>query len=305
LPNENGQRIEFSDFRDVLLIQDIDDLQDQLDGKSPAVHTHLKAQITDFLHNHLMSEVTDLDLALGAKADSIHEHAMDDIVGLLAALEATPEKFTDLSDVPLSYSGQSGLSLRVNNAETGLEFFDPAGADAVPPGVVAMYLANPFASESGSGLGLPSRWDICDGGELSRTEEAGLFAVIGTMYGSGDGSTTYNKPNMKGLFVRGFDDGEGQDPDASSRLARPDGHGGDRVGTRQGWEVGVHSHDSSLEIVTDINPTVETIAPIGGGTEIQVLVPPLDFNAEIVSNTNDGGNESRPVNMSVIFIIKL
>jgi microcystin-dependent protein len=51
----------------------------------------------------------------------------------------------------------------------------------------------------------PSGWQICDGTALSRTTDAALFAVIGTTYGVGDGSTTFNVPNMKGRVLVGYD----------------------------------------------------------------------------------------------------
>lgn len=51
----------------------------------------------------------------------------------------------------------------------------------------------------------PTGWLICDGSAISRTTYAALFAVIGTVYGAGDGSTTFNLPNLKGRVVVGRD----------------------------------------------------------------------------------------------------
>lgn len=45
----------------------------------------------------------------------------------------------------------------------------------------------------------PSGWLFCDGSAISRTTYAALFAVIGTTYGSGDGTTTFNLPNFGGF----------------------------------------------------------------------------------------------------------
>lgn len=53
----------------------------------------------------------------------------------------------------------------------------------------------PFA---GSQNKLPNTYLFCDGSEVSRTEYADLFNIIGTMYGEGDGSTTFNLPNLVG-----------------------------------------------------------------------------------------------------------
>ena len=53
------------------------------------------------------------------------------------------------------------------------------------------------------GSSAPSGWLLCQGQAISRTEYASLFAVIGTSFGSGDGSTTFNIPDLRGEFLRG------------------------------------------------------------------------------------------------------
>lgn len=49
----------------------------------------------------------------------------------------------------------------------------------------------------------PDGWLICDGSQVSRTTYSDLFSVIGTTFGSGDGSTTFTLPDMRATFVRG------------------------------------------------------------------------------------------------------
>ena len=49
----------------------------------------------------------------------------------------------------------------------------------------------------------PAGWLLCDGSAVSRADYAALFSVIGTTYGSGDGSTTFNLPNLVDKFVEG------------------------------------------------------------------------------------------------------
>jgi microcystin-dependent protein len=51
----------------------------------------------------------------------------------------------------------------------------------------------------------PTGWQLCDGTAVSRTTYAALYAVIGTTYGSGDGSTTFNLPDLKGKVIVGRD----------------------------------------------------------------------------------------------------
>lgn len=57
----------------------------------------------------------------------------------------------------------------------------------------------------------PSGWLRCDGSAVSRTTYSDLFAAIGTLYGAGDGSTTFNIPDLRGEFIRVFDAGRGVD----------------------------------------------------------------------------------------------
>lgn len=58
----------------------------------------------------------------------------------------------------------------------------------------------------------PVGWLRANGAAVSRATYAALFAVIGTRFGAGDGSTTFNLPDLRGEFVRGWDDGKGTDP---------------------------------------------------------------------------------------------
>jgi phage-related tail fiber protein len=51
-----------------------------------------------------------------------------------------------------------------------------------------------------------------DGTAVSRSTYAGLFSAIGVTFGAGDGSTTFNVPDLRGEFIRGWDNGRGVDP---------------------------------------------------------------------------------------------
>lgn len=63
-----------------------------------------------------------------------------------------------------------------------------------------------FASQTA-----PVGWIECAGAELSRTAYLNLFSLIGTTFGEGDGSTTFNLPDLRGEFIRGWDNGRGVD----------------------------------------------------------------------------------------------
>ena len=57
-----------------------------------------------------------------------------------------------------------------------------------------------------AGKTLPTGYLLCNGAAVSRTTYAALFAVIGTTYGAGDGSTTFNLPNLDRRVLQGVND---------------------------------------------------------------------------------------------------
>lgn len=63
----------------------------------------------------------------------------------------------------------------------------------LPPGAITMW----------AGAAAPATWALCDGGQSSRTTDAALFAAIGTTYGVGNGTTTFNRPNLQNKFPVG------------------------------------------------------------------------------------------------------
>ncbi len=65
----------------------------------------------------------------------------------------------------------------------------------VPAGTILQY----------AGAEPPNGWLLCDGSAVNRASHAGLFAVLGTLYGGGDGSTTFNLPDFRGRVAVGCD----------------------------------------------------------------------------------------------------
>lgn len=86
---------------------------------------------------------------------------------------------------------------------------------------------------------VPAGFLECDGSAISRSTYSALFAVFGTAYGVGDGSSTFNLPNYKDYFLRGFDSAG---TDAGSRTDRGDGTTGAAVGTKQADQTRAHTH---------------------------------------------------------------
>ncbi|RMO87084.1 putative tail fiber protein [Pseudomonas syringae pv. tagetis] len=84
----------------------------------------------------------------------------------------------------------------------------------------------------------PPGWLKRNGADVSRIAYAKLFAVIGTRYGAGDGSTTFNVGDSRGLFLRAWDDARGIDPGRS-------------IGTVQQSQNLAHDHGASAAAVGD------------------------------------------------------
>lgn len=154
---------------------------------------------------------------------------------------------------------------------------------------------------------VPTGWLEADGSAVSRTTYAELFAVYGTAYGPGDSSTTFNLPNYKDYFIRGYD---AAGTDASSRTDRGDGTTGASVGTKQAGGVESHLHAQTAQQPTFTYGTNET-SDTGGGfsavTGIQAsglsntLTPTADATPGDTALT--GGTETRPKNVTAKFII--
>ena len=99
------------------------------------------------------------------------------------------------SDVKLVYSGVGGIPISASNLNKLEQGVYDAHQSLFPTGVITMWSTNTA----------PTGYVLCDGSAISRTTYASLYAVIGTTYGSGDGSTTFNLPNLKGRIPVGRD----------------------------------------------------------------------------------------------------
>ena len=136
----------------------------------------------------------------------------------------------------------------------------------------------------------PAGYIFGEGAILNRTTYADLFAVYGTRYGVGDGSTTFGIPDFRGEFVRGHANGSTNDPDRDSRTDRGDGTTGDIVGTKQDHELNSHRH--LFRLGSDGSGGYPDITDSSASNSIN------DYTDYV------GGNETRPRNIAVKFIIK-
>lgn len=165
-----------------------------------------------------------------------------------------------------------------------------AGGATFPAGLIM-----PFGGPTNK---IPLGWKLCDGSEISRTDYAALFDVIGIGWGAGNLTTTFNLPDLRGQFMRGMDGSAGVDPDKNSRTAKyTGGNTGNAVGSYQPDEFKSHRHSLSHE-EGEVNDY------LGGSANTYGLSDNYSAShfANIMSNT--GGSESRAKNVYVNYIIK-
>lgn len=95
--------------------------------------------------------------------------------------------------------------------------------DEVEPGSIIPW--------GGAVASIPTGWFLCNDQAISRTDFANLFDVIGTRFGTGDGSTTFNVPDLRGKFPRG-----------AGNAADPGSTGGESTHTLTEAELATHDH---------------------------------------------------------------
>ena len=159
--------------------------------------------------------------------------------------------------------------------------------------LVAIPTMSPGIVLSFTGTTAPDGFFLCDGSAITRTTYPKLFNIIGITHGQGDGSTTFNIPDYEGKFLRGVDNAASRDPDAASRTAmNTGGNTGDNVGSVQPDEFKSHRHE--LKLVFD-TPGLNGYPSGGANGFVTVLTDGINLS---------GGNETRPINAYVNYIIK-
>lgn len=137
-----------------------------------------------------------------------------------------------------------------------------------PPGNVT-YTAAPLP---------PTGWLVANGAAISRSAYSALYAAIGTIYGAGDGSSTFNLPDLRGVFIRALDGGRGIDV-------------GRTLGSDQLSQNLAHTHEEGA------GPYTSHGFIAGGGDAFSTTQPRSQTGSS-------GGSEARPRNIALLPIIK-
>jgi microcystin-dependent protein len=185
-----------------------------------------------------------------------------------------------------------------------------------------------IAAFGGTADRIPPHWLLCDGRSLRAGDFLLLSAAIGTSWGAGDNPPdTFRLPDLRGMFLRGVDGGTGNDPDVTSRSAAgPGGHTQGDVGSIQVDAFGGHSHvvndpththgvgDPGHAHSFDFfdnghsgNGNPGSDFPRNGrqsGTHLSSTGVSILASSTGISLQRSGGNETRPKNAYVFWIIK-
>lgn len=182
--------------------------------------------------------------------------------------------------------------------DAGISVISYGLLSSVNPSVPAIFVPTgavvPFAMNTP-----PTGWLKANGAAVSRTTYAALFTAIGTTFGVGDGSTTFNLPDLRGEFVRGWDDGRGVDSarafgSAQSSQNLSHSHTGSTNTT------GSHTHGTAGD---GINVTAGGQGVRYWGDGVQQTGSAGSHSHTLTINT-DGGTEARPRNIALLFCIK-
>lgn len=210
------------------------------------------------------------------------------------------------STVPYAFTSGSVTNIITTGANNGdILKYNSSTSKWEPGANIPIGTVVPFA-----GSVVPSGWMLCDGSAISRTTYAALFAVIGNSWGAGDYTTTFNLPDMRGVFMRGLDGSAGNDPDKTSRTAiHAGGNTGNNVGSYQNDAFQGHYHYLHIPSLGDRSSLYTGSYP---GNHVGITKGIVaDETYSITGARTDGTNgtprtssETRPKNVYVNYIIK-
>ena len=217
-------------------------------------------QLVDFQNGSRLSE-SDLDTAYQQ--------------GLFVAQEVSENASTNIEGI--GPQGQQGIQ-----GVAGTNGTNGTNASPFPAGSVIYHAANTA----------PSGFLKADGATVSRSTYSDLFAAIGTTYGAGDGSTTFLVPDLRGEFMRGWDDSRGVD-------------GSRAFGSSQVDELESHNHIGGFSRASPFGYAGGRYGVDNGGSGSQHSSTSSGTYTQYYPNTsNTGGSETRPRNVALLACIK-
>lgn len=214
----------------------------------------LDAQIGEIIkkHKELQKDIEQLEKHMrkpivlpDTMPPSAHEHEVADVIDFPESMPPTEHTHDveDIVDLPI--------------------------IDGIPHGAVMAFARNTA----------PTGWLECDGAAVSRMTYADLFDAIGITFGSGNGSTTFNLPDIRGEFIRGWDHDRGID-------------NGRTFGSLQADEFKSHTH-------TYLRTNIVKASFANSTNGVDNTTPQSSVNTG-----SSGGTETRPRNIALMYCIK-
>jgi microcystin-dependent protein len=205
------------------------------------------------------------------------------------------------SDITLTLPSSDGNANDVLQSDGSGNLSFAALPTAVPSGTVHL-----FATTTA-----PTGYLECDGSAISRTTYADLFTVIGTTWGAGDGSSTFNLPDLRGEFVRGWDNGRGVDSGRNFGTAQSDDNREHGHSVTQGphnhqitdpghfHNVAYSNSDSGDGVIE------ESGVGLSGFEPTETATTGISINTALIPISIDtDGSEARPRNIAMMYVIK-
>jgi microcystin-dependent protein len=198
----------------------------------------------------------EINLLDGVTATTAELNILDGVTATAAELNALGGITATVTELNYTVGVTSAIQTQIN------------GVAAVPVGTVINVAMNTA----------PNGYLKANGAAVSRSTYSDLFTAIGTTFGAGDGSTTFLVPDLRGEFVRGWDDARGIDA-------------GRTFGSAQADELKSHSHSMRIQ------------GSSGGG--ITTGAGSLGAGSNTGDTDFEGGTETRGRNISLLACIKV
>tara|TARA_R110000796_G_scaffold79178_7_gene176217 strand:- start:57 stop:848 length:792 start_codon:yes stop_codon:yes gene_type:complete len=233
----------------------LDTLDDLLDGTTAIAPNLVGWKVGGVLVGSTAEELNILD---GVTSTTEELNLLDGVTATTTELNILDGVTATAAELNYTAGVTSGIQTQIDNID-----------NAVPSGTIINVAMNTA----------PTGYLKANGAAVSRTTYAVLFAAIGSTFGVGDGSTTFNVPDLRGEFVRGWDDSRGIDA-------------GRAFGSAQADEFKSHTHTQTFR-----QPLNKAQYDVSGVDTLGTLT---------TSNTGStGGSETRPRNIALLACIKV
>jgi phage-related tail fiber protein len=224
-------------------------------------------------NNGLAIYVEGVRLPRAAGVDGWQPHGSNPLISILGQSYPAGTKVTGVQNEPASVmpdpleSSQNLADVAsVATSRVNLDVYSKAESDIICPPAAVLHFARNTA---------PTGWLKANGAAINRVAYSRLFDAIGTTFGAGDGFNTFNLPDLRGEFLRGWDDGRGVDT-------------GRVFGSQQADELKSHTH---------------SIAAQAGISDGPVQNPTLLTGSGLTTGAT-GGTETRPRNRALLACIR-